>query len=501
MAPIPQPLSIVAYLAAVVRAHGARPAIFADGAPWSYRELWTRAGEIARWLLNDERFTPTSAVGLIGSNSPQDLAAYLAVLRAGGVVVPLNERLSSEEISRQLDHVRAVGLLAGEMLDDQREVFGSRTPVWPIDECHSDRSARSPAVSIRSTACILLTSGSTGQPKGVVHSHGTMLHASLQLAGALPFSPDNRSLAFLPFYASIPEQILPALLTGGSIDILKRFDTESIARGCRAGATSFDAVPTLVSAVLDDIAVDDLRRLRWMSFASEPMPVPLLERWWDSVPDVPAYQFYGMTECLPITVANPSQLRRRPESVGVPYPTSELTIVDDGLRAVCPGDPGEILCRTPARMVGYLGDPELTKSATTPSGAMRTGDLGRIDEDGALILTGRLKDLIITGGFNVAPGEIEAVACGHPSVAAAVVVGIPDPRWGETPVVVAVPAAGTTLEPSELLGYCRRELAGFKRPSGAALVDRIPMTGIGKSAKGVVRQRILEGGITLVRSH
>jgi acyl-CoA synthetase (AMP-forming)/AMP-acid ligase II len=151
-------------------------------------------------------------------------------------------------------------------------------------------------------------------------------------------------------------------------------------------------------------------------------------------------------------------------------------------------------------MAGYLGDPDATRAVTTASGAIRTGDLGELDEDGALFLTGRLKDLIITGGLNVAPAEVEAAACRHPAVASAVVVGIPDPRWGETPVVVAVPVPGSPLRPGDLLTFCRTELSGFKRPSGAALVDRLPLTGIGKSAKSVVRDRILSGEITLVRS-
>jgi acyl-CoA synthetase (AMP-forming)/AMP-acid ligase II len=131
---------------------------------------------------------------------------------------------------------------------------------------------------------------------------------------------------------------------------------------------------------------------------------------------------------------------------------------------------------------------------------MRTGDLGRIDERGRVFLTGRLKDLIITGGLNVAPAEIEAVACRHPGVAAAAVVGIPDPRWGETPVVVAVPAPGNGLTAGDVLAHCRGELASFKRPSGAGLIDVLPVTGIGKSAKAVIRRRILDGEIELVRA-
>jgi acyl-CoA synthetase (AMP-forming)/AMP-acid ligase II len=482
------PATVVAWLEAVVRAHGSRPALLREGRACSYRELWARAEGIARWLLDRPEFAPGSTVGLIGRNSVDYLAAYFGVLQAGGVVVPLNERLAPAEIEDQLALVGAVGVLLGE-----HEPFTDGVPAWPIAACRSDRAARRPALSPDSAACILLTSGSTGRPKGVVHSHGTLLHAATQLAQAFPLGPGERTIAFLPFYASIPEQVLPALLSGATVDVIERFDPERVAAACRSGGTAFDAVPTIMARLLDHADHDSLRRLRWVSFASEPMPVALLRRWWDALPHVRTHNFYGMTECLPITHAGPELLRRRPDTVGFPYPTSEVTVVDESGRVLGPGEQGEVVCRTPARMVGYLGEQPAT-------GGMRTGDLGTLSEDGSLVLTGRLKDLIISGGFNVAPAEIEAVACRHPSVASAVVVGLPDPRWGETPVIVAVPLPGAELVPHELLSYCRRELSGFKRPSAAGLVASLPMTGIGKSAKGVVRQRILEGEIALVRA-
>jgi acyl-CoA synthetase (AMP-forming)/AMP-acid ligase II len=329
-------------------------------------------------------------------------------------------------------------------------------------------------------ACIFLTSGSTGRPKGVVHTQGSLLHMALLLATALPFGPDERSIAFLPFFAAA-EQVLPVLCTGGSLDVLPGFDPERIARAARH-ATSFDAVPTVMARLLDQAPLEDLARLRWVSFASEPMPASLLRRWWDALPGVATHQFYGMTECVPVTVASDRLQREEPTTVGIPFPTTRLSVID-----------GELVFRSPAQMLGYHGAP-------AADGDIRTGDLGRIDERGRVFLTGRLKDLIISGGLNVAPAEIEAVACEHPGVLTAIVVGIPDERWGETPVVVAVPARGNGVAARDVLHHCRRELTSFKRPSAAALVDALPSTGIGKSAKAVVRQQILDGEIALVRA-
>jgi acyl-CoA synthetase (AMP-forming)/AMP-acid ligase II len=151
-------------------------------------------------------------------------------------------------------------------------------------------------------------------------------------------------------------------------------------------------------------------------------------------------------------------------------------------------------------MLGYWNDPHATEAALTPDGSICTGDIGTLDANGCLRLTGRLKDLIISGGMNIAPAEIEAIACTHPQIAAAAVIGIPDERWGETPVVVAVPARGERLSEQDVLAHCRANLSSFKRPSAAVVVDSLPLTGIGKSAKNELRQAILDGGLRLVRA-
>jgi acyl-CoA synthetase (AMP-forming)/AMP-acid ligase II len=493
------PATVVEWLASVVEGHRHRPALVSDGRTWTHGELWERSGGIAQALLGAPGFGAGSTVGLIGRNTPEYVAAYIGVMRAGATVVPLNERLHAKEIEEQLELVRACGVIDADPELEWGDLLDGGPPAWRVRELRTDRAHALLPPPPDANACILLTSGSTGRPKGVVHTHRALLHSALRLAGALPFGPADRAIAFLPFFASMPEQVLPALLSGGAVDCIERFDPERIGRACRSG-TCFDAVPTVMARLLDEADHDALRRLSWICFASEPMPVALLERWWDALPHVATHQIYGMTECLPITYAGPALLRAKPRSVGLPYPTSEVSVIGADGERLAPGSPGEVTCRTPARMAGYLGDPEATAAVTTASGAIRTGDLGELDEDGALYLTGRLKDLIISGGLNVAPAEVEAAACRHPAVASAVVVGIPDPRWGETPVVVAVPMSGAPLRTEELLSFCRTELSGFKRPSGAALVDQLPLTGIGKSAKSVVRDRILNGEITLVRS-
>lgn len=499
MAATKAPQTLVAWVAAVARARAGVTAILADEGEWTYREFWERSRGIAHHLVHDRALNPGDRVAIAGTNEPAYLAAYFGILRAGCVVVPLNVMLDVPAMREQLDLVEASAAIVGNVDDEVRDGLAAALPILDLRSLPCHGAGYLPNLSPSSLACILLTSGSTGKPKAVVHTQGTLLHAALQMATALPYGPADRMLAFLPFYTAIGEQVLPTLCTGGSLRLLPRFDAERVALAAR-DCTAFDAVPTVMARLLDQAPLESLARLRWVLFASEPMPVGLLRRWWDALPNVETHQFYGMTEVLPITFAGDRLLRQEPATVGVPFPTSLVASIDPSGAELAGDGAGELTCRSPARMIGYHDDEQATAEAGTDDGAMRTGDLGRIDEQGRVFITGRLKDLIISGGINIAPAEIEAAACRHPGVSAAAVVGIPDQRWGETPVVVAVAARGNGIEAGELLAHCRRELTSFKRPSAAALVDSLPSIGIGKSDKVLIRQRILDGEIELVRA-
>ena len=492
--------TLVGWMAAIAAAQPDRPALHQDGETWSWGRFWKRSGQIATALTGRDGFGRGRAVGLIGANEPDYIAAYFGILRAGAVVVPLNPKLAEADLVRAAEFADLLGTVVGDVDAERREALATVAPTWPLEHLAGGAAAALADPRVDVPACILLTSGSTGQPKGVVHTQGTMLHAALQIAITFPYAPDERSVAFLPFFACIPEQVLPTLVAGGSVDCIRRFDEERILRACADGATSLDAVPTIMARLLDSPGAERMSALRWMMFASEPMPVPLLERWWDTLPGVETHQLYGMTEMLTISSASHGVLRDHPTSVGLPYSTSAVEVVDPDGRPVAAGTAGEVTCASPGLMRGYLDDPDATAAVLTRAGAIRTGDLACLDDAGLLHLKGRLKDLIISGGMNVAPAEIERVACRHPRVATAAVVGVPHPRWGETPVVVAVAVDGNTLTPADVLDFCRAELSSFKRPTAAALVDSLPQTGIGKIAKGVLRDRVLSGEIAVVRA-
>ncbi len=228
-------MTLVGWLAATAAGQPDRPALHQDGDTWSWGRLWERSARIAGALTARDGFRRGRTVGLIGANEPDYVAAYVGILRAGGVVVPLNPMLSAAELVRAAEFADLAGTVVGDVDAERREALATAASAWPLDRLEADRLVALPDPDPEAPACILLTSGSTGRPKGVVHTQATMLHAALQIAMTFPYAPDERSVAFLPFFACIPEQVLPTLLAGGSVDCIRRFDEERISGRARTG--------------------------------------------------------------------------------------------------------------------------------------------------------------------------------------------------------------------------------------------------------------------------
>lgn len=484
--------TLVAHIDAVARAHPKNPALICDGKVWTYAEFWSRSESIARGLL--ALGVGGQPIGIIGQNEAAYIATYLGAMRARCVAVPVNTRLDVVSIREQLDLVGARTVFVGQLPDGIREGLADSYQLLEMSAPPSGpTNAPLPDVWPNDTCKIMLTSGSTGRPKGAEHTHASLHHAALQMASTFPYDQSDRGVVFLPLYTCIPEQVLPMLCVGGSLEILPGFDVDRVADACTR-ATTFDAIPTILGRLLENAPLHKLANLRWILFASEPMPVHLLQSWWQLLPGVETHQFYGMTELLDITAAPHALLRVEPETVGRAFSTTGLTL--DPVEGYSDGS-GEILATSPSCMRGYLGNQPATEAALTATGKIRTGDIGRVDDRGLLFLTGRLKDIIISGGFNLAPAEVESVAFGHGGLQEVVVVGVPSDRWGETPVVVGVPKPGSSVTAEDVLRHCRKELPGFKRPSAAVLTEMLPTTGIGKIDKSAVKRTIETGAITL----
>ncbi len=330
-------------------------------------------------------------------------------------------------------------------------------------------------------AVILFTSGSTGRSKGAVHTHGSLTATAATMALELDLRDGERTLHFLPMFSSCLEHLLPLTLVRATHVILARFDAPTIwetARSC--GITHMNAVPTTLRRLLEGAPEEIPPSLALVSYASERMPRPLIAALVERMPRVRFVQFYGMIEHLCLTVMDSQDQVRKSGTVGRLMIGAQLRV----------DDAGEIHARSASMFAGYWQDAPAT-AQVMHSGFMRTGDLGRFDEEGFLQLEGRVKEMIKSGGMTVIPAEVEEVLVAHPGVREAAVVGVPDDQWGEAVHAFAVLAPGACVTQADLKAFTQERLAGYKRPKVIHFVPELPKTGIGKIARRIVREWVL----------
>jgi acyl-CoA synthetase (AMP-forming)/AMP-acid ligase II len=388
------------------------------------------------------------------------------------------------ELAGGRERLAAAGVAHGLCLDDP----APGAPFASLETALGQAPAGCPPTPVGSDdpAAVFFTSGSTGRSKGAVHTHGSLVAAAKIMNIELGLADGERTLHFLPLFSSCMEQLIPLTLARATHVILPAFDAARAWEAVEAqGITHFDAVPTTLRRLLATAPAKIPASLRLVTYASEAMPPILLAALLERMPAVDFVQFYGMIEQLCLTVLGaPDQLRKR-DTVGRPMLGAEIRVLETEAR--------EILARSPTLFAGYWEDPAAT-ARVLQDGWLRTGDCGRFDEDGFLVLEGRLKELIKTGGATVIPAEVENVLMGHPDVADAAVVGVPDAEWGEAVhAFVTLLPDGAAGEP-ELQSFCRERLAGFKRPKVIHVVPELPRTGIGKIARRLVRDHVVARG-------
>ena len=403
--------------------------------------------------------------------------AHVAALRAGIVVVPMNTAYREREVA----HIARDARVTGALVDSEqrarwvRAASGERTLMLGPDVDLPDGDSRVlDAAGPEDAALIGYTSGTTGNPKGAVLSHANLLAGSESVVLAWRWTSADRLVLALPLFHAhgLCVGLHGTLLAGASAVLLPRFDVGAVLdAAAEHDASVFFGVPTMYHRLAQSARVGELARLRLCVSGSAPLPAELhrvlAERGGQRV-----LERYGMTETL-MLVSNPYDGERRPGSVGFPLPGVELRFSD--------GVQGEIQVRGPSVFAGYWDRPE----ATTESFAdawFRTGDDGAIDPDGYVRILGRSKELIITGGFNVYPREVEEVLLAHPDVAEVAVVGTPSDEWGETVTAFVVPA-GDRRTAASLLTFADTQLAPFKRPRAVHFVDSLPRNALGKVLK------------------
>jgi malonyl-CoA/methylmalonyl-CoA synthetase len=415
---------------------------------------------------------------LFSAESSLGLAiAHVAALRSGIVVVPTNSAYREREVAHVVTDARPKAALVDDP-DRARWIRAAAGPEMVVVGPDVDLADRQPVVLDAMTpdepALIGYTSGTTGSPKGALLTHANLLAGSESVRLAWRWTASDRLVLALPLFHAhgLCVGLHGTLTAGASAVLLPRFDVNSVLDAARDwDATLFFGVPTMYHRLAQSSRVGELASLRLCVSGSAPLPAELhrtiAERGGQQI-----LERYGMTETL-MNVSNPYDGERRVGSVGLPLPGVDLRLSD--------GEEGEIQLRGPNIFAGYWERPEATAESFT-DGWFRTGDLGRLDADGYLRIVGRSKELIISGGFNVYPREVEEVLLGHPGVGEVAVVGTPSAEWGEvvTAFVVRTEAAPTA---DSLLTFAAERLAAFKRPRLLHFVDTLPRNALGKVLK------------------
>ena len=452
-------------------------------------------------------------VAVIDRNHLAVLDMILAAGALGAATVVANWRLQDEELSFILrDSSPRLVVLGESFADREGTVSGASSSIERIlhldDEyeswLHSSAPAeRAPDALADDPVLVLYTSGTTGPAKGVMFSHRGVVANSEVSAITAAAQPDDRILITMPlFHVGGAGAALASILSAVPLTILTESSPSTVVEAIETGCTRTFLVPAVIARMLEDgpRTRRALASLSLLTYGGSPCPLPILEAALTAMPDTDVEQVYGMTElCGAVTALSNEAHRDRahPErlgSAGQILAGVDVRVVDpDTLADVDQGAPGELWFRTPKRMIGYLGQPEATAQVIVDGDWVRTGDIGRIDEDGFIFIVDRLKDVIITGGENVYSPEVEAVLGEHPSVAEVAVIGLPDPTMGESVTAVVSATPGQAIDPGGLIAYARERLAGFKCPRTVLVVDALPRNASGKVLKRQLRDRF-QGG-------
>ncbi len=438
-------------------------------------------------------------VALLMQSGREYLQWVWAIARQGAVLVPLNARLTSDELRYQVD-LTGCCLVIGD-LANQSNALSLRTEeraVYIIG-VKADKPATEPGVEVESwmehlksdmdrnaVQSIVFTSGTTGKPKGVQITFNNLYASALASGERLGASPADRWLCPLPFYhvggLSI---IFRSAIYGSSIVLPESNSTEGIIKGLHdAQATIVSLVPTQLYRMLE-AGFEPPKSLRLILLGGAAATPELVARCMEK--NLPIALTYGLTECASqVATATPEQVRAKPGTVGKLLKGTTVRIVDEQGRDLPAGEYGEIVVSGVTVMQGYLGQ-------LPTNGTFHTGDIGYLDTDGDLWVVQRRSDLIVSGGENVYPSEVEAVLHQHPAVEDACVVGLPDPEWGQRVAAMVALKPGNTLVESDLIAFSRERLAGYKQPRKIVFVDQLPQTASGKVQRAKVREQLSQG--------
>jgi long-chain acyl-CoA synthetase len=513
------------------------------GATTSYRELGEQIARAAEGLRR-VGVQKGDRVAVVLPNCPQHVVAFYAVLRLGAIVVEHNPLYTARELRHQFeDHSAAFAIVWDKVYDtvaafpadiavreivsvDITEAMPRRTRLalrLPIPRARAARaqltqrpttrhpypweklvgrrplSHRHPRPLLDDTAVLQYTSGTTGSPKGAILTHRNLRANAMQGRAWVPGLHDGEEVFYgvLPLFHAYGMTLCLtfAMSIGARLVLFPKYDLDLVVAAARKSPPTFlPAVPPIYDQLARAAARGtlDLSTVRFAISGAMALPVPTVEKW-ESATGGLLVEGYGMTEASPVALGNPIGPTRRPGTVGVPFPSTEIRVVDvdDPTRDVEPGAEGELLLRGPQVFQGYWRRREETDAALIEGGWLRTGDIVSVSADGFVTVVDRLKELIITGGFNVAPTEVEQALTAHPDVESAAVVALPRSGGSEEVAAAVVLRPGAVFDAEALRDYCRGHLAAYKVPRRIFEFDELPRSLIGKVLRREVRERIL----------
>ncbi|RKR30411.1 long-chain-fatty-acid--CoA ligase [Arthrobacter oryzae] len=548
--------SLVDLIDASVRRYGSKTALEFFGARTSYRELGSAISKAAAGLKK-LGVRAGDRVALVLPNCPQHIIAFHAVLRLGAVVVEHNPLYTDRELRHQFeDHGATVAVVWDKVADKVRQLpsdvgltgivsvelipampllqrLALRLPVpaarkaraalaagkhrprpasapdgrqllpWKELLAAGELKKRHPRPAASDLAVIQYTSGTTGQPKGAMLTHANLQANAAQGRAWVPGLKEGRETVYavLPMFHAYGLTLCMtfALSIGAKLVLFPKFDVDLVLKAHRKSpATFLPAVPPIYDRIAAAAAERGiaLEGIRFSISGAMNLPTATVETWENATGGY-LIEGYGLTETSPIALGNPFGPSRKPGTVGVPFPLTDIRVVDprNVLLDRAPGEEGELLIRGPQVFAGYWNRPQETEEALLEGGWFRTGDIVSVDKDDFVTVRDRIKELIITGGFNVSPTEVEDVLSEYPGVLEVCVVGLPRPGGGEDVVAAVVPAAGSgaDVDPQSLLAFARENLAAYKVPRRVAVVDQLPRSLIGKVLRREVRNSLAAG--------
>ena len=433
-------------------------------------------------------------VAIMLPNTAGFVVALFAAWRLGAAVTPINPSLTPAEVNYQVADAEASLLVASTTPQLDTGATAVTTDELDLGE-PTPALLQAPQYPDSALALLIYTSGTTGRPKGVMLDHANLNAMCGAVIDGFRLTPDDHSLLILPLFHvnGIVVSMLSPLLAGGRATIAGRFKVDTFfGRIEQSGATYFSAVPTIYTMLcgLPPSVKPDTSSVRFAVCGAAPASVELLEAF-ESRYDIPIIEGYGLSEGSCASTVNPLNGKRKAGTVGIPLSGQAIRVVDPSGNVVPDGAPGEVVIKGANVMRGYLNRPEETAEAIV-DGWLHTGDVGRFDEDGYLVLVDRAKDMIIRGGENIYPREIEVVAHGLPQIAEAAVVGRPHPMYGEEPVLFVSLHPEGVIDVDAIREHLRGSLSKYKLPVDVTIMDDLPKNAVGKIDKPALRKCVAE---------